>query len=63
MSFKSNKSTSYANMFTCVLRMHTSECFDVNIHVYTNKSVHDVQNISCALCDVVKLTKQLHKMS
>ena len=48
-------------MFTYVLRMHTSECLHVNI--YANKSVHDVPNISCTLYSVVKLTKQLHKMS
>jgi len=43
-------------LFTCVLRIHTSECLNVNI--YTNKSVHDVPNISCTLYDdeTVKLS-------
>ena len=49
-------------MFTCILRMHASEC--LHAHRYRDKSVHAVYNISCAtLCDVVKLTKQLYKMS
>jgi hypothetical protein len=32
ISFKCNKLTSYGNMCTCVLRMHTSECLRVNMY-------------------------------
>ena len=51
INFKCKKSTSYANMCTCVLRMYTSECLHVNI--YTNKSVREVRNISS--CGTVAL--------
>jgi predicted hydrocarbon binding protein len=34
-----------------------------NVNIYTCKTVHDVPNISSTLCNVVKLTKQLNKMS
>ena len=51
INFKCKKSTSYANMYTCVLRMYTSECLHVNI--YTNKRVREVRNISS--CGTVAL--------
>ena len=61
ISFKCNKSTSYTNMCTCALGMHTSECLHVTL--YTNTSAHEAPSISCTLCDVVKSTKQLSKTS
>jgi len=32
-------------------------------YIKKSKSEHEVPNISCTLCDVLKSTKQLNKMS
>ena len=57
ISFKCKKSISYANMFTCVLKMHTSECLHVSI--YTNKSVHNVpRTLSCNSMNVFQHANQ-----